>query len=278
LAIIVAFTWPTGSGVLTRFGGEMVESRLVDLFRTKVGFNLRAEASRTYLSYLWWIFEPALYVGVYYVVFGLLLIRGTENFIVFLLCGQIPFLWFSKTVGNSADSISNGRSLIEQVAIPKAFFPLVVVCQDAVKQALVFTLLLGFLGVFGIEPRLGWLSLIPIVLVELALIVACALLVAALVPFVPDLRYLVATGMTLLMFSSGIFYSYADVVSESHQRWFLMNPMASLIECYRDVLMRGVPPDWGALALIGSVSVVAIFLILMLYQKLESVYARLVVQ
>jgi lipopolysaccharide transport system permease protein len=80
------------------------------------------------------------------------------------------------------------------------------------------------------------------------------------------------------MFSSGIFYSYADVVSESHQRWFLMNPMASLIECYRDVLMRGVPPDWGALALIGSVSVVAIFLILMLYQKLDSVYARLVVQ
>ena len=58
---------------------------------TKVTLNLKAEASKSYLSYLWWLLEPALFVAVLYVVFGIFLAKGTPNFVVFLMCGQIPF-------------------------------------------------------------------------------------------------------------------------------------------------------------------------------------------
>ena len=62
---------------------------------TKVAANLQTETSRDYLSYLWWVIEPILHMLVYYLVFSFLLSRGTEDYVVFLLTGLIPFFWRS---------------------------------------------------------------------------------------------------------------------------------------------------------------------------------------
>ena len=107
----------------------------LEVFSTNLLLNLKAETKKTYLSYAWWLLEPAMFVLVFYVVFAVFLNRGTEDFLVFLLLGKIPFLWFSKSVSNSANSICDGRGLIGQLPIPKSFFPLLVVAQDGVKQS-----------------------------------------------------------------------------------------------------------------------------------------------
>ena len=44
------------------------------LVRVKIWFNLRSEASQSYLSYAWWILEPLLLVGVFFIVFDIFLI------------------------------------------------------------------------------------------------------------------------------------------------------------------------------------------------------------
>jgi lipopolysaccharide transport system permease protein len=69
---------------------------LMAVFLTKLRFNLKAEANKTYLNYLWWILEPALHVAVFYLVFSVFLNRGSDDFLLFLLCGKIPFCGFQK--------------------------------------------------------------------------------------------------------------------------------------------------------------------------------------
>ena len=59
--------------------------RLLELIWTKAVFNLRSEVHRNYLSYGWWVLEPLLHMGIYYLVFGLLLQRGDANYSTFLL-------------------------------------------------------------------------------------------------------------------------------------------------------------------------------------------------
>ena len=93
----------------------------------KVWFNLRTEAAQHRLSYAWWILEPVLHMGAFYLIFKILLQRGTENFVAFLLCGLVPWLWFAKSVTNSCQSIIQGKGIISQAFIPKAFFPLTAV-------------------------------------------------------------------------------------------------------------------------------------------------------
>jgi len=210
-------------------------THLLEVFFTKLVFNLKSEASKTYLGYIWWMLEPALMVAVLYLIFGVFLARGGPNFVVFLVCGKIPFLWFSKSVNNASNSILAGRGLINQAAIPKPFFPMLIVFQDSFKQIFVFTLMLIFISLYGLPASWMWLNLVFVIFTQFLLISAIALLFAAIVPFLPDFKYLIATGMMALMFGSGIFYSYKQVILPEHQRLFLLNPLANLIRNYPDV-------------------------------------------
>jgi len=252
--------------------------RFWQLIVIKVRFNLRSEASQSYLSYAWWILEPLMQMAVYYIVFDIFLHRGGPDFVPFLLCGIVPFLWFSRTVSNSSRSIMGGRGLISQTYLPKPFFPLVVIGQDLVKQQFVFFLLFSFILYFGYEPSVEWLWFIPIVLTQLLLIIAIAFLVAFIVPFARDLQYLVTAGMQMLMFGSGIFYSYKDVLLPEHREFFLMNPMANLIVSYRMVLMDGTAPLTSSLLVIAVVSIFFIFLMSQAMQRFNNTLTRLALE
>ena len=67
---------------------------------------LKADAARYYLGYIWWILEPLLYVAVFYVVFNIVLDFGRGDYLIFLICGKLPFVWFSKTVTQASGSIA----------------------------------------------------------------------------------------------------------------------------------------------------------------------------
>lgn len=258
-------------------GGHTSPGRLLELIWTKARFGLRSEVHRNYLSYGWWALEPVLHMVVYYLVFGFLLQRGGENFIVFLLTGLIPWLWFSKAVSGSSNSILAGHGLMLQVGLPSVVFPAVSLMQATLKQIPVFVLLLGFVWLQGYSPGFHWWSLLPVIIVQSILTTAFAFIVAAVIPFVRDLSYLVPTGLTLLMFMSGIFYDYT-AIAEQWQSLFLLNPVAFLLKCYREILMDGVLPDFQLLAWCGLGSTIACLLLLLVYKHLRYVYPRIVME
>src|SRR5690606_22455343 len=100
------------------------------------------------------------------------------DFLVFLLCGQVPFLWFSRTITNGSASIEQGRGLMQQIKIPKIFFPLVTIFQDFFKAICVFILLLMFISAFGYFPNKAWISLPIVILVQLMMVSSLAVFVA----------------------------------------------------------------------------------------------------
>jgi lipopolysaccharide transport system permease protein len=245
---------------------------------TKVRFNLQSEASESYLSYLWWVLEPALFVGALYFVFGVFMKANTPNFVGFLCCGLIPFTWFSHTVSNACTAISDGQGLMNQVHITKVFFPIVVILQDLFKTMIIYILLLLFVALSGNSPSIAWLAIPILVVVQLVFVSALAIFSAMVVPFLPDLRFLIGTGITLMMFGSGIFYDYAEVIIPEHRGLFLLNPMANLIRMYREVLLGGAWPEWDSLFWIFLLSVIGLALVLFILRKLDSVYPRLVLE
>ncbi|MEM9003730.1 MAG: ABC transporter permease [Cyanobacteria bacterium P01_F01_bin.86] len=256
----------------------MTYNQYWSLVLTKVHLNLKSEVSKSYLSYIWWVLEPALFVLVFYIVFETFLNRGGEDFVVFLVCGKIPFLWFSRTVQNASNSIVAGRGLMNQIAIPKSFFPVVVCMQDSFKSLFVFLVMLAFLLFSGVQPTMSWLALPVIMVVQFTFNLSVALFGAAIVPFIPDFRYMISTGLMLMMFGSGIFYSYKDVLLPEHQEMFLLNPMANLIRIYRDMLLGYNPIDWLSVGYIFSVCLVAVAAMLWFIRKFDNYYPRLVLQ
>lgn len=252
-------------------------THLLELIWTKAVFNLRSEVHRNYLSYGWWVLEPLLHMVIYYIVFGILLNRGGENYPVFLLTGLIPWMWFMKAVSGSSNSIIAGQNLMLQVGLPTIVFPLVMLLQTTIKQLPVFLLLTGFVWLQGYPPGIHWWGLIPIVIVQTILTIAFACTVAAVIPFIRDLSYLVPTGLTFLMFLSGIFYDYR-MISADWQELFLLNPIAFLLKCYREIFIDGTLPDLVTLSWWGFGSTAACLLLMLMYKRLRYIYPRIVLE
>src|SRR5690606_24175274 len=77
----------------------------LDLISYKAYADLKAEASRTYINYLWWVLDPLMSLMVYYVVIGLLFQRGGPGFIFVLLVGIIFWRWYSESISHGASTI-----------------------------------------------------------------------------------------------------------------------------------------------------------------------------
>ncbi|WP_428356983.1 ABC transporter permease [Methyloprofundus sp.] len=250
---------------------------LFGLIWAKAIFNLRSENQRNHLSNAWLVLEPMLHILVFYIVFGLLLQRGGENFLVFLFAGQIPWLWISKSVSGSSGSILAGQNLMLQTGLPAIVFPLINLLKISIQQVLMFLLLFGFLWWQGYYPNVLWWWFFPVMLVQLLLIIAATCAVAAVIPFARDLNYLVQTGLMLLMFGSGIFYDYRTLPIE-FQDVFLLNPVAFLLKSYRDILIDGVLPDYIMLGYWGLGSLIACLIIVKIYSRLQYIYPRIVME
>jgi lipopolysaccharide transport system permease protein len=66
-----------------------VRRHYLDLVRYRAYVDLKSESARSYLGMLWWILDPLMYLAIYYLVFGVVLQRGGEGFVGFLLCGLV---------------------------------------------------------------------------------------------------------------------------------------------------------------------------------------------
>jgi lipopolysaccharide transport system permease protein len=223
---------------------------------------LKADSSKYKLGFLWWFLEPLLWVGVFYIVFSLILDSGRRSggdFIIFLTCGKFAFIWFSKTVLQASGSIVASQGLVGKIDIPKSLFPMSAIQESLYRQSTVYLLLFVILIFSGTMPSLNWLWLVPIAIVTYLLIVACGLIGACLVCMLRDFQKIIPLGMMFLMFTSGLFWDINEIGNpEKSELLLALNPLAFIIDAHRQSLMYDSVPDLMHLALVGVGSVILI--------------------
>ena len=221
------------------------------LIDTLARFHLRGEARQFYLGYFWWLLEPALYIAVFYIVFQLLLENRQPEYLYFLAVGKLTFIWFSKSVLQASLSIETNKGLISQVKISKEVFPLAAVQQGLYRQLAVFSFLLALLFLSGKGQFHYWLWLLPLMFVQMILISGVGLLSALAVCWHKDFQHLIQLGMMFLLFVSGVFWDVNAVSDADVRRWLLLiNPLAALIDAYRQILLLGSLPKAGVMSVL----------------------------
>lgn len=232
---------------------------------------LKADASKFVLGYLWWFLEPLLWVGVFYLVFNVILDsqgRSGSEFMLFLACGKFAFIWFSKTVIQASNSIVSNMSLMSKINIPKSMFPMAIIQESLYRQASVYVCLFVMLFAFGSPASLTWFWLLPVIFVNYLMIVAFSLMGAYLVCLVRDFIRVIPLGMMFLLFTSGIFWDVHDIGSPEKTELILaLNPLAFLLDANRQVLLNHSVPDMTHLLYISLGSIVSIVIMLGLMRK-----------
>ena len=251
-------------------------ARYIEIVFYRAGAELRRDASRVYLGVIWWFLEPTLYMAVFYMVFGLGLRKGGADFVVYLLAGLIVWRWLDGTVRASTGAILTSVGLMQQVYLPKILLPAVIVVMHSYKFLIVFFVFLMFLIVgWKIPITSAWLALPGLMAIQLLLICALAGLVAGIIPIIPDFKFLVDFGMTLVFFMSGVFFDVHELTPEI-QDLIRYNPMVTFIDSYQQVLLFGQYPAWDPLLKILMVAIVLLIAVFALLKRLDRYYPRVV--
>ena len=157
-----------------------------------------------------------------------------------------------------------------QLNLPKALFPLSVILEGVYRQVPVFGFLLIFLIGNGFDPNVQWFWLFPLILTQGILIMGCSLASALLVCLQRDFKFLIQLGMVFLLFMSGIFWDIKDIRDDQLLNCLLiLNPLATLVDAFRQVLMHGTAPDLTRICWVLVQSLLLVLVMCFLYYRLQ---------
>ena len=220
---------------------EVVRYR--ELIRNLVIRDLKVRYKSSVLGFVWSLLNPLLMMLVFTLVFSVMMPNNRiDKFPVFVLCALLPWNWFSFSVAGSMGAIVGNANLIKKVYFPREILPASAVLANLVNFLLACIVLFVMLIVFGV-PFTPALLLLPILIItQTMLTLGIAFFLSALNVFFRDTEVIMDVVILAWFFVTPIFYDIHDLFP-TYERWlYVFNPMASLIEAYRNVLLRGVLP------------------------------------
>ncbi len=214
-----------------------------DLLAAITARDMRVRYQGTLLSYVWWIARPLALGAVLYFALGQVLkVRlgvDAPHYSIFLLSALFPWFWFSAGILQSAGSFTANAGLLKKVQFPKPILPLSAIFYNTVQFLLTLPVLIVFVLLAGIDPSLTWLVGIPMLLaLQLLLMIGLGTLLATLDVFFKDLGPLLEIVMLLMFYMSPIIYPL-DSVPDSFRPILLANPVAPLLEGWRELFLDG---------------------------------------
>ena len=193
------------------------------------------------LGYLWSLMRPLMFFGVLYVVFALIISfgKGIKDFPVLLLMNIVLISFFQEATGAAIPALVSRENLVRKMQFPRLVIPMAILVNAMMNFALNILAVFVFMLIYGVEPRLSWL-LFPLAVLPLIVLTAgLAMLLSALYVRYRDMAPIWGVISQVLFYASPIFYTI-ERVSEHHvARWYLFNPIASVMQQARYWMVGG---------------------------------------
>ncbi len=245
------------SNLTVGFSNELRHLR--DVIRVLVWRDQRGRYTTTLMGVVWAVAAPVLFLMTFYFLFTFVMPLAIPNYASHVFVGLVAWTWFQSTVSESVGCIVGNQSLISQPRFPVAALPVASAMSNLLTLCLTLPVLLLVLLAEGSQAGLSLVTLPVILLCQLVVILAIAFLVAALNVRFRDLGYIVPILLQLFMFATPIFYDYAAVPDRA-RAVLALNPLVTLVQSYREVLILGGWPDWTSLGLVFVGGMVALLL------------------
>lgn len=241
---------------------DLANSRelLVNLTQREV----RGKYKRTALGQLWSLANPIAAIIIYTFVFSFIFQlqspvgdpSGLENYALFLVCGLLPWLFFSRVLGQGVEVIVANAGLVQKVYFPRVVLPLSLTAAISFSwlfEMAVLVVALLILQAFGLIP------LLPLVLVFMFLLAVfasgLAMIASIINVYFRDMFYLVSIALQFWFYLTPILYPVSLVETQSEKLgsipgtgiglidFYRLNPMETFVAIFRNLLYDNRLPD-----------------------------------
>lgn len=237
------------------YARELFDSR--ELLTNLTLREVKGKYRRTVFGQFWSLLNPLATMLVYTVVFSFIFgartavgdPSGLSIYPLWLMCGLLPWTFFTRVVNGGLSSLVANSSLIKKVYFPRMHLPLAVATSNGYTWATEMALLTVVLLLCG-SAALPWLPLLVVFMLLLGLFASgLSMLLAIVNVHFRDLQHFTVIILQMWMYLTPIIYpiSLVEKGAAEHGEWILtvyrLNPMERFVTVFRNFLYDNRLPD-----------------------------------
>lgn len=249
----------------------------LELIRELTQREIKARYKQSILGYAWVILNPLFQMLVMAFVFSHIVRFPTVGtpYTVFLYAGLLPWTLFANSLVGATNSLVSSANLIKKIYFPREIFVISTILSKIVDFLLASTVFVIFLFIYHQPLTINVLWFIPIFLIQQIFTYGLSLILAAINLFYRDIQYVLSLILTIGMYLTPVIYPTEIFPAEF--RWiFQLNPMAVIINAYREAILSGGMPNLVSLGIAFVVSSLITLVGYRLFKHLEGVFADVV--
>ena len=260
-----------------------------ELLFNLVSREVRGKFKRTVFGQLWSLVNPLALMLIYTFVFGLIFRSnpppgdpsGLDVFPLWLLCGLLPWTFFSSVLSSSAGSLVANSGLIQKVSFSRVVLPLSTVGASAYNWVFEMGVLLVALAIAG-SFFLPWFPLLIVAMALLAVFAAgVGLLFSIFTVYFRDTEYLLGILLQFWLYLTPIIYPISLVSGESDKLGGLLgtpvtllgvynlNPMVHFVAVFRQLIYDNRGPEPLEWLICASWAIAALGIGLLVFRRNE---------
>lgn len=244
-----------------------------ELLKTSVKKEIRGKYKNSFLGVLWSFLNPLLQIAVYALVFPLIMKSSETNYTVFICCGLIPWTFFATAINRGSFTMVENGNILKKVYFPREILPISVVTSEMINFIISTVIILAFVLGYGLGLTKYVLLYPLILLIQYVLLIGISFIVSSITVYVRDLQHFIGVLLQLLFYATPIAYA-SKVIPENFQWIMKLNPMAYIIDAFRDIFYYQQMPDIQALMVILGLGLVLCVIGYLIFSKLQKGFAE----
>lgn len=245
-----------------------------ELIKNLVTRNLKVRYRSSILGFLWCLVNPLLMMAVFTFVFTILMKSNIPKYPVFILVGILAWNFHAVSLNESLSSVVSNSQLVMKVYFPREVLPISAVLSNAVNFILALTAVFAMIALYHIHLSFGLLYLPVILVVQIVFSIGIGLFLAALTVFYRDVAIVTETILLAWFFLTPIVYRMTDLFPAYSRIMYILNPMASIISAYQDVLYAGGAPSLDFLVRTAVTSVLILLVGVAFFRHVSARFAE----
>lgn len=248
-----------------------------ELLYQLTGREIKARYKQSILGYFWVILNPLFQMLVMSFAFSIIMRIPTNAnsripYSVFLFVALLPWNLFASSISSAMGSLVGNASLITKIYFPRIILVIATIIAKIVDFLYALIILVIYMIYFHIPITINILWVIPIFFIQQIFTLGLSLFAAASNLLYRDIQYLVSLLLLLWMYITPIIYP-ADLVPEKYKLIFQLNPLAVIVNAYRQTILGGGEPNYQSLAIALIVSLITLFLGYKYFKAKERIFA-----
>lgn len=244
-----------------------------ELLKNNVKKEIRGKYKKSFLGVIWTFLNPLLQLAVYALIFPLILKTSQPYYVVFVCVGLIPWTFFTTAVSQSSWAIIGNADIVKKVYFPREILPISIVTSAMVNFLISTIIIMAFCLAYGLGLT-KYIIFYPIILIiQYILQLGISFVLSSVTVYFRDLEHFIQVILQIMFYATPIVYS-SDSIPDAFKFIINFNPMAHIINGYRDIFYNQTIPNLKALGILFIVSIIVCVLGYLLFKKLQKGFAE----